>query len=304
MPKLQNFEIPRELHGERFDVAAVKLTGISRKQIRRLIDSGRAFLNKKRVWIAKFQVTTGDLMELCLNECSPARSPLDIDLTPAMVVQETTDFLVLNKPAGIAVDSTRNNILTYLSRLDSTYCHLSLAHRLDKETSGLLILTKHAEAQAEFEKLFAKRQIRKLYWALCFDTPKSPTGRIILPIARYNTHQNRYMAVTNGSSHAQAKTARTDYRLLTSLDGGRISLLECQPHTGRPHQIRVHLQAIGHPVLGDKFYADHLSGHPHWQTAEHQMLHSYQLQFIFRNQHYTLTAPLPQDFQAILDRYR
>lgn len=304
MNQLKSFTIPAELNNERFDVVAVKLAGVSRNKVRQLIDSGGAFLNKKRIWIAKFAVATDDLMELRIDEDPKAKSAHNIDLTNDLVVAETDDFLVLNKPVGIAVDSATNNIMAYLERLNPKYTGLFLAHRLDKDTSGLLIVAKSESVRAEFEKIFAERKIQKTYRALCFDTPNTPEGTISFPIVQHSKGENKYYAITDGVHNPRAKNAKTDYKLLESLAGKRISFIECYPRTGRPHQIRAHLRAIGNPVLGDKLYADHLTAHPHWQTAERQMLHAHRLQFNYHEDHYDLTAGLPKDFEEILNKYR
>ncbi len=320
MSTLKSWKIPPSLNGQRFDLAAVELAALSRKKVRSLIDSGGAFLNQKPIWIAKFAVRGGDVLELRLNEEAGQRSALDIDLTPESIIRETEDFVVLNKPVGISVDSVANDILAYVRHLDSRFrgLNLKLAHRLDKDTSGLLIIAKNEAVRTEFEKLFARREVRKVYRALCFDTPRPETDSIVFPIVQHSKGENKYFAVVegeatgNGSKTAgggknvegrgvRPKPARTDYWVLESLAGKRVSYVEFYPHTGRPHQIRVHARAIGNPVLGDKVYALHLAGrHPYYQTAPRQMLHAWQLEFTYKNQKYNLQAPLPQDFERVL----
>ncbi len=115
-------------HKTRFDIAATRLSGLSRNKVRQLIDSGLAFLNKKRIWIAKFEVKQGDILELMLGS-ENLKSSLNIDLQPSSIIIENADFLVINKPAGIAVDTDSNNIIHYLKKLNPKYSNLLLAHR-------------------------------------------------------------------------------------------------------------------------------------------------------------------------------
>jgi 23S rRNA-/tRNA-specific pseudouridylate synthase len=108
-----------------------------------------------------------------------------------------------------------------------------------------------------------------------------------------------------GAPRGVPRPARTDYKVLESLAGKRISYLECYPHTGRPHQIRVHLRAIGNPVLGDKIYAEHLAGkHPHYQLAPRQMLHAHKLEFEFRGKKFEVVSPIPADMTELLEGLR
>jgi len=303
MSSILQYYIPPDLDQSRLDLAAVKLTQFSRKQIRRLIDSGLVFVNKQRVWIAKFVVHTHDLLEIL----APTKNPTEnsaIQLTDKAILLETDTFVAVNKPAGIAVDSEKYNLIYHLSKLKPTYSSLRLVHRLDKDTSGVMLLAKTEASHQLLSKLFQNRQIQKIYRVICFDTPNPPAGTITWPIARYAPNLNRYVAVTaKNPTQTDAKPARTDYQLIRSLAEKRLSYLECYPHTGRPHQIRVHLRALGNPVLGDKTYAEHLSHHPFWQLATRHMLHSYTLQFTLDNQKFRLIAPIPKDFREILEKF-
>ncbi len=290
-------------HKTRFDIAATRLSGLSRNKVRQLIDSGLAFLNKKRIWIAKFEVKQGDILELMLGS-ENLKSSLNIDLQPSSIIIENADFLVINKPAGIAVDTDSNNIIHYLKKLNPKYSNLLLAHRLDKDTSGLLILAKRESVRKEFEQIFKERKVHKIYHTICFDTPKPEEGEIIFPIVQHSQGKNKYFAITpKDIPNPKVKPAKTSYKLIRSFASKRLSYVECTPHTGRPHQIRVHLKSIGNPVLGDKVYANHLQHHPYWQKATRQMLHAYSLRFEFAGQQYSLTAPLPPDFENILKEF-
>ncbi len=304
MSHILHLVVDQANHKTRFDIAATRLSGLSRNKIRQLIDSGLAFLNKQRIWIAKFQVKQGDILELMV-ESRNFKSSLDTDFQPSSIIVDNADFLVINKPAGIAVDTASNNIINYLKKFNSKYSNLLLAHRLDKDTSGLLILVKRESVRREFEQIFKERRIHKIYHTICFDTPKPEEGEIIFPIVRHSQGKNKYFAITSKDiPNPKAKSAKTSYKLIHSFTDKRLSYLECIPHTGRPHQIRVHLKSIGNPVLGDKVYANHLQHHPYWQKATRQMLHAYSLKFKFAGQEYNLTAPIPSDFENILKEFR
>jgi len=304
MSSILRYHLPSRLNQSRLDLAAVELSQLSRKQIRRLLDSGLIFVNKKRVWLAKFTVHTNDLIEIILPSTNSDHQ-LNTNLTSRNILLETEDFIAVNKPPGIAVDTEKDNLIYHLTKLKPEYAHLQLVHRLDKETSGVILLAKTQASYDLLTKLFQTRQITKVYRVICFDTPNQHTGTITWPIARVSKQINRYVAITpKEEPRPQAKPARTDYRLIRSLAQKRLSYLECYPYTGRPHQIRVHLKAIGNPVLGDKLYAEHLTNHPFWQLATRQMLHSYQLQFVLNNQKFKVIAPIPKDFREILEQFR
>jgi RluA family pseudouridine synthase len=307
--EIKSYKVKEALNGQRFDLTAVELSGLSRKKIRQTIDSGGAFLNKKRIWIAKYQVKTGDILELRVEEKTHSKGEQNNQkslLAKEHVIYDEPDFLVVNKPAGVSVDSSKITILTYLQEIfpDQNLNDFALANRLDKDTSGLLIVTKNPKTESEFRFLFSKRQVNKTYRVLCFDTPESDQGLITYPIIQHSKGKNQYFAVTEGKEVHKGKSAETSFQLLDSFVNKRISYLECKPKTGRSHQIRVHLRTIGNPVLGDKLYASHLGHHPHFQLASRQMLHSYKLNFVFREKEYNLKAPLPDDMSKLLSRLK
>ncbi len=348
---LKKFTVPKEFDQKRFDLVCVSLSGLSRKKIRGLIDTGQAFLNGKGVWLAKFAVSSGDVIELRLQEQSEVVDKRFFGLDSSSILLENKDFLAINKPPGLAVDSEKENVLTVLCKMQTRFnsIDLRLAHRLDKDTSGTLIISKNESTRSQLGKLFADRQIQKTYRALCFDTPPDIEGSIELAIGQDLKGKNLYHAVPDlegknslnieqkidlaGIAKKQnmrnskksdfgnyiddnfenfdeneelnsknARQARTDYLVIQTFVGKRISYLECYPKTGRPHQIRVHLRAIGNPILGDKLYSRHLAGrHPNYQLAPRQMLHAYKLEFELNSQHFNINAPIPNDMQKLIN---
>jgi 23S rRNA pseudouridine1911/1915/1917 synthase len=226
-------------------------------------------------------------------ENQPEAIPLDI-------LFEDEDLLVLNKPAGLVVHpGAGHREHTLVNALLSHCQNLSgiggqerpgIVHRLDKETSGCLVVAKNDEAHRGLSSQFAARTVEKVYLALVSGKLRKSTGTIEEKIARHPVHRQRMAAISS-----RGRPAKTEYRVVAFRKD--FSLIECQLHSGRTHQIRVHLHHLGHPVLGDKVYAPKLaSGFPR------QMLHAWKLGF----QHpctgdwRSFEAPLPEDFSQAL----
>lgn len=289
----------KSVHMFRFDVACTLLfPDLSRKKIKSIMDNGGAFLNKKRIKIAKAVVMQNDLVELFWNEAEKSLQTIKKE----HFIFENDDFIIFNKPAGIPVQGTlesdKNTILYAIHRFDPKKYPLEklfLVHRLDKDTSGLIIIAKNSEAQKEFEQLFKNQKIQKIYKALCFFTPKKHEGTITYPIAPDISRKNTYFAVTTDKKYPNQKTAQTDYIVEKVLPHGA-ALIACYPKTGRTHQVRVHLLSINCPIIGDKTYAQNIYGHPYARSATRHLLHAFELKFIFKNENYVFECELPEDF--------
>lgn len=298
----------------RFDTVAANLfQDISRKKIKSIIDKGGAYLNKKRIMIAKTKVKIGDKIELFWeeNKSSDGRPvPLKIQnkLNSESVVFENEIFLVIDKPAGIPSQSTltssQDTILHALESLDKNKykaSQLYLVHRLDKDTSGLMIIAKDKNTQKKFEALFKERKIIKKYGALALNSPKNMNGIIDFPIAKDQSRKNCYFAVMNKKGKMRdAKESFTEYKVLNIYGKKEISYIECIPKTGRTHQIRVHLAALGCPLLGDKTYSQNIYGHRFFQIALRHMLHAKQLEFELDGKKFDFQSSLPEDFVRII----
>lgn len=306
-------QVPTSLNGARFDVAAAALfEGFSRKKIKTIIDRGGAYINKKRVTIAKKEVKNGDTIELFWDDARVI-SERNIKHLPISIIADNEDFVVINKPAGVPSQATLTTSEdTVIHALKHQYpdrfsdSDLLLVHRLDKDTSGVMLLAKSKLAQARFEKLFIERRMKKVYRALCFGLPKSSEGILDWPIRKDPSRPNTYFAVIGSShrggkgSHA-AKSALTRFLVLKTFPKVRASSIECYPETGRTHQIRVHLQALGVPLLGDRTYAANVVGHPLAQVATRHMLHAVRLSWTEDDGRvFNFDAPLPDDFGACL----
>jgi len=247
----------------------------------------------------------GQLIEITFPPPIPAiPEPEDI---PLDVVFEDEHCLVVNKPAGLVVHPAAGHPTGTLVNALLHYCHdltgiggverPGIVHRLDKDTSGLIIVAKNDPAMAAFVELFQARSISKLYWALVHGCPEPPEGRIENQLAR-KPRQRRKMAVVETSG----RTAITNYRVEKTFEATRTSLLRCQIETGRTHQIRVHMRSIGCPILGDIAYGRSSADRALPVVPRRQMLHAAQLRFThpLTGQPVHLESPLPEDFATVL----
>jgi 23S rRNA pseudouridine1911/1915/1917 synthase len=289
--------VPNEQAGERLDrYLALALPQFSRSRLQSLIRSGDVRLEGKAVRTRE-KVQAGDVVRLV----EPPLQEIDAQAEeiPFEILFEDDDLLVLNKPPGLVVHpGAGNQTHTLVNALLHHCSSLSgiggkqrpgIVHRLDKETSGCLVVAKNDATHQALSAQFAAREVKKIYLALVAGTPKKPRGTIDAAIGRHPV-QRKKMAI----SQTRGRIAKTDYRVLQSQGG--VSLLECAIQSGRTHQIRVHLQHLGHPVLGDSLYGKKA-------TAPRQMLHAWKIGFTHphtKKRHF-LEAPLPADFQAVLD---
>ncbi len=288
--------VPNDHAGWRLDryLAAV-LPEFSRSRLQALIRLGDVLLQGKVVR-ARATVRRGDIVRLKISP--PQEIETKAEEIPLEILFEDDDLIVLNKPAGLVVhpgagnqEHTLVNALLYhcrnLSGIGGKQ-RPGIVHRLDKETSGCLVVAKNDAAHHELARQFAAREVTKIYLALVSGTPKRRRGIIEAGISRHPV-QRKKMQVD--PRHGRA--AKTEYRVLKSLGG--MSLLECVLHSGRTHQIRVHLHHLGHPVVGDALYGKK-------GDAPRQMLHAWKLGFSHPRTHRPMLfeAPIPEDFQAMM----
>ncbi|NBW81861.1 RluA family pseudouridine synthase, partial [bacterium] len=195
-------QVPQALNGARFDIAAATLfENLSRKKIKTIIDRGGAYLNKKRIVLAGKVVSAGDVIELFWDEARSLTGS-DVSSLPVAIIAEFENYVVVNKPAGLpsqaTLSSTNDTVIhalqiQYPERFSSMELHL--VHRLDKETSGVMLLAKSKKAQQHLEKLFQERKIHKVYHAISFGIPRQKDGLLEWPIRRDNSRANTYLAV-------------------------------------------------------------------------------------------------------------
>ncbi len=187
------------------------------------------------------------------KKARPVLSPEQMEFAESMVIHRDAQALVLNKPPGLATQGGTKTHDHVDMLLDGLYFDLDtrpkLVHRLDKDTSGALVLARTARAAAYFSKSFSGRTARKTYWAIIVGVPSIEDGYIDLPLGKQPGTGGEKMQV----DEKEGQPARTRYRVIDRA-GNRAAWVELQPHTGRTHQLRVHMAAIGHPIVGDGKY--------------------------------------------------
>jgi 23S rRNA pseudouridine1911/1915/1917 synthase len=267
---------------------------LSRTHAQKLIAAGFIIVNG-RPTKSSFKLTVGDRVAITIPSESPA--PLSPEPIPLRIVYENADLLVVDKPAGLAVHPAPghpshtlvNAVLNYLPALaDADSVRPGIVHRLDKDTSGLIIVAKNRLAHENLSDQFKARSVSKSYIVLVKGKLTPESGVIEAAIGRDPSNRQRMAVVAKG------REARTEYRIIKYVGG--YSLLEIRPQTGRTHQIRVHLAAIGFPVVGDAAYgvrSPHLS---------RQFLHASRLGFSLPStgQYVEFTSPLPPDLEKTL----
>lgn len=287
---------------ERLDkYLAQEITSVSRSRIQQLIVEGLVTVNGVPVK-ASYRVQQGDAILVRIPpteevELVPQRIPLRI-------VYEDEDLVVVDKPAGMVVHPAHGHQEgTLVNALLAHYPDLpvdegnrpGIVHRLDKDTSGLIIVAKNDDARDNLRRQFKERQVEKLYLALVEGNVEPGRGMIDAPIGRDAKRRKRMAVVRKGG-----REAVTQYQVLEYL--GDYTLLEVRPLTGRTHQVRVHLSFIGHPVVGDAVY-----GYRKQRLGlKRQFLHAQRLGFHLPSsgEYVTVTADLPQDLREVLDRLR
>lgn len=275
MPAEQIFHVLTMEAGLRFDLfLAGRLPGLSRSRIQAIIRDGAALRNGTPARSSE-TVRDGDVITWREPDAIPCDSATAEDI-PLDILFEDEHLLVLNKPAGMVVHPGAGNAHgTLVSALLHHCKNLSgiggverpgIVHRLDKETSGCLVVAKSDPIHRDLSAQFAGREVQKTYLALIGSQPRQRNGIVDAPIDRHPVHRQKMRVCSPG----RGRDAVTEYRILATKDG--ISLIECRPRTGRTHQIRVHLQHLGCPVLGDQLYGRRVGYTRH-------MLHAWKLEF-------------------------
>jgi len=311
--------------GHRLDrVLAGTLGDLSRARIQQLLSEGRVTRDGATIKDANHRVKGGDIFQIFVPPAAEAR-PRGQDI-PLDVVYEDKDLIVIEKPAGLVVHPAAGNPDSTLVNALIAHCGDSLmgiggearpgiVHRLDKDTSGLLVAAKTERAMTSLAKQFANHTIERAYNAVVWGVPRAPDGVIEGQIGRSPFDRKR-MAVLRGGG----KLARTRYRVLEIFGADArplASLIECRLETGRTHQIRVHLTHLGHPLIGDPTYGRARQA-PRPKTTEEevafataagfprQALHAFVLGFQHPSLHKTMRfeSPWPSDFAGLVEALR
>jgi len=304
-----------ELHvaeaGQRIDkYIADEIPELSRSVVQRLIKQGRATVGGEATK-SSYRVEAGD--EIVVRIPPPEPMEVKPETIPLDIVYEDEDIIVVNKPAGMVVHPAYghrtgtlvNAVLAHCPDLAGVGDDLrpGIVHRLDKDTSGLIIVAKNDSARRHLQRQFKRREVKKVYVALLEGCLEPARGVIEAPIGRDKKRRKR-MAVVEGG-----REARTEYTVVEyfGAEGGKASrpytLVEARPETGRTHQVRVHFASIGHPLAGDPVYGfrkQRVTG------LRRQFLHAQTLGFRLpgSDEHIELTVELPEDLRAVLEELR
>ena len=296
--------------GERLDRAlTAAVPELSRMQWQRLIREGLVTVDGERAR-PSYRIVGGE--RLVATVPPVVEASVQAEDIPLDVRYEDRDLIVVNKPAGMVVHPSLgheggtlvNALLAHCPDLEGVGGERrpGIVHRLDKDTSGLIVAAKHDHALWYLQNQFKQRTVAKVYLALVNGSLQPPEAIIDAPIGRDPRHRQKMAVVT--STRGDARPAQTAYRALTyygaGSDGQAYTYAECRPHTGRKHQIRVHLAYVGFPVVGDPLYGrrkDPLG-------LERHFLHAAELSFRrpSDDEELHLTAELPEDLQVALAR--
>jgi 23S rRNA pseudouridine1911/1915/1917 synthase len=310
--EVQLLTINAEAAGARLDTfLASHINEVSRTRIQRAIEDGDVLVNERAVK-PSYRLRPGDRVEIDLPEPPPVElAPEPIKLN---IIHEDNDLIVINKPAGMVVhpgagveSGTLANALVYhFNTLSETAGRIrpGIVHRIDKETSGLLVVAKNDLTHERLSDQFRNRQVFKMYVALVYGRMSQAQGEIEARIGRSHHHRTRMAALRGGAG----RTAHTIFQLAQAYT--EFSLLKVQIKTGRTHQIRVHMAHIGHPVVGDAAYGGgrensirdaNLKQRIH--ALGRHFLHSAQLAFTHprTGERLDFTSPLPPELSGFLE---
>jgi 23S rRNA pseudouridine1911/1915/1917 synthase len=297
---------------------APKNAGLARSGVIRAIESREALVNGKGEK-PSYRLKTGDVVVFAIPELTQETPVPNPDL-PLQVVFEDESILVVDKPAGTQVHPARNathsvaggpsavektgTVANWLvarypaiAQIGEDPMRPGIVHRLDKNTSGLLVVAKTQEAFEALKRLFAHRKVTKTYLALVHGHIDPKEGVIDTPIARAATLRKQSVATENTRTRGTVRQALTEYSVLERYPD--FDFVEARPKTGRMHQIRVHLASIGHPVVGDFLYGTKITRAQDKALSRH-FLHAHKLSFTLFDRDYSFESPLPPDLQALL----
>ncbi len=300
-------------------LATARIAGLSRNRLQKLIEAGRVLVNG-RAGKPSRKLKAGD--RVSLNVPPRRATRLASEARPLVVVHEDEALLVLDKPAGQVVHPGAGvqggTIVNALLHHAPAIAHVGgegrpgIVHRLDRDTSGLLVVAKTEAAYLALVEALRERRVKRVYQAIVWGDPGPSAGTIELPIGR-DPRDRKRMAVVRGAS---GKPARTHWRVLERY--GLATRLEARLETGRTHQIRVHLQAVRHPVVGDPVYGGRVKKQLSLRQSERsladallrllrrQALHAAELEFVHpvTGEELRFRSELPSDFREALERLR
>jgi 23S rRNA pseudouridine1911/1915/1917 synthase len=295
--------------GKRIDILAVAETGISRSQVQRLIKKGFLLVDNRPV-SQSYRIKTGDFIVLTAED--EKQEHLIAEAIPVEILYLDKYLIVVNKPTGIVVypaaghnrGTLMNALLYHCRKLEAPGGPLrpGIVHRLDKDTSGVMVVALDSAAYYNLAEQFKQRTINRRYIALIYGNPKQDSGRISLAIGRSETDRKKM-----STRARRGKEALTIWKIIERFR--HASLVEAKLRTGRTHQIRVHFASIGHPVLGDRVYGKKIEIETRERgklTFPRQMLHAESLGFIHpvTGEYLEFHSPPPDDMEDCISKLR
>jgi 23S rRNA pseudouridine1911/1915/1917 synthase len=302
------YTVTSEFHAERLDTFLTSHCELTRSHIQKLIREEMITVNGK-IEKPRYKVKERDRIELAIPDL--AKDVLIPEEIPLDIVWEDNFIVVVNKPPHMVVypasGSRSATLMNALAAREMTLCEIGaplrpgVVHRLDKDTSGLIVIAKDKRAYYELVDQFRERVIEKQYLALVYGNPKEARGEIIKPIGRSSADRKK-MSTRTG----KGKEAITRYEVVQKFE--QAALVKVKILTGRTHQIRVHFASIGHPVLGDKTYGRKTSLRIGQRTLTfpRQMLHAYSLKLKhpLSGEPLEFEAPVPEDMERVIEEYQ
>ncbi len=300
--EIRQLEVPAALHGQRLDrVFAQLVPEFSRSYLQQLIEQGDALLEGRVITKVSAKVRLGHQIQITLR-ATPQSQAFVPEAMPIDVVYEDAHLRVINKPAGLVVHPAPGHwggtLLNGLLALDPKACEVpraGIVHRLDKDTSGLMVVARTRQAMDALVAQIAAREVHRQYVAIAHQAWSGAERRLVDAAIGRDPANRLRMAVVN-LTHQSGKTASTTLDLLAQ--GERCCLVQCTLHTGRTHQIRVHMAHVGHPLVGDSVYGGAERG-----GLKRQALHAWRLAFVhpITGIEVDLRSPWPQDMSDALE---
>lgn len=277
----------------------------SRSFLHKLFAQKHVLINQSKPAKPSYALKTGDTISITFPSQEPSRPIKDIpDDIGVQIIAKEDDFLIIYKPAGLIVHPPNGTcqevtLSDWLAKTYNEIAHIGtidrpgIVHRLDRETSGLMIIPRTNHAHATLTDMFKERKIKKTYLAIVHNHPE-PEGTINFFIGRHPIIKNKMHYFTELTKQASSKEAVSHYKVLQYYTD--FSLVEVKPVTGRTHQIRVHFKGLGHPLLADQIY-----GQKSKQLKRHA-LHAHKLEFTYKDKFYEFISPIDSDLEKVLKR--
>ena len=321
-PSVRQLTVPEEADGQRLDLfLAQQLNDVSRSRVQLLLEQGGVLIGGKQAKASR-KVRSGQSISI-LGDPQPPPLRAMAEAIPLEIVYEDSDLAVVNKPAGMmvhagsgATEDARNRgtlvnaLLHHMRELSSSSGPLrpGIVHRLDKQTSGLIVVAKNDLAHARLASMFSRRQVRKLYLALVQGELPQDSGTVNAPISRDTVRRTRMTTRREGG-----RNAVSHWQVLRRIHGpyGSFTLVSVRIETGRTHQIRVHMASLGHPVVGDTLYGASTEIVPRAEFArlprlalQRNFLHAAELEFAhpISSERITMVSNLPPDLKDFMAR--